>query len=64
MTESEKLLHEIERLIHDPILIHGRGINFGPDNKPIKAIDLQRCEVLEIEHYKGFEIKIIIKKLL
>ena len=62
MTESEKLLHEIEILMK-PILIHGRGINFGPDNKPIKAIDLQRCEVLEIEHYKGFEIKIIIKKL-
>ena len=62
MTESEKLLHEIERLMK-PILIHGKGVNFGPDNKPIKAIDLQRCEVLEIEHYKGFEIKIIIKKL-
>jgi len=62
MTESEKLLHEIEALLK-PVLIKGRGINFGPDNTPIKAIDLQKCEMLTIENYKGHEIKIIIKKL-
>ena len=62
MSDAEKLLHEIEILLK-PLLIHGHGINFGPDNTPIKAVDLQKCEMLTIENYKGFEVKVIIKSI-
>lgn len=59
-TDSEKLLQEIEKLFR-PILINGRGVNYNPDNKPIKAVDLQKCEMLEIEDYRGHNVKIIIR---
>jgi hypothetical protein len=62
MTESEKLLHEIELLLK-PILIKGRGIDFGSDNTPIKAVDIQKSEMLTIQNYRGHQVKIIIKKL-
>ena len=62
MTDSEKLLHEIEILLK-PLLIHGRGVDFGPDNTPIKAVDLQKCEMLTIQNYKGYQVKIIVKKV-
>jgi len=63
-TESELVLEEIEKLFK-PILIKGRGINFGPPNADIAMTikDLQQCDMLEIENYKGFQIRVIIKKL-
>lgn len=62
MSDSEQLLSEIEILLK-PILIKGRGIDFGSDNTPIKAVEIQKCEMLTIGNYKNHSIKIIIKKL-
>jgi len=64
MTESEQLLKYIEKLFR-PIIIKGAGINFGPPNKSIAMDkkDLLECEMLSIDNYKGYEIRVIIKKI-
>ncbi len=64
MTDSELLLAEIEKLFK-PILINGRGVNFGPPGAEIAMTikDLQKCEMFSIDDYKGFEIRVIIKKI-
>lgn len=63
MTDSEQLLAEIERLFK-MIIINSRGVNFGTPDKNIAMTikELQKCEMLEIENYKGFNIRVIIKK--
>jgi hypothetical protein len=57
---KEKTLHELEILLR-PVLIKSKGVNFGTDCKTIYARDMKDSEVLEIEDYKGSNIKIIIK---
>jgi hypothetical protein len=59
---GEELLHEIEILLK-PLLIHSQGVDFGPDNTPIKSVDLQKCDMLTIQNYKGYQVKIIVKKV-
>ena len=63
MTDSELLLAEIEKLFK-MIIINSRGINYGPPDKNIAMTikDLQKCEMFSIDNYKGFEIRVIIKK--
>ena len=61
-TKSEILLQEIEQLLR-PIITGGKGIDFGSDNTPIKAVDIQKSEMITIQDYKGYQIKIIIKKV-
>ena len=55
MNESEKVLHELEVLLK-PVLINGKGRDFGSDNTPIKAVDIQKSEMLTIQDYKGHQI--------
>ena len=61
-TNSEILLQEIEQLLR-PIITGGKGVNFGPNNTPIKAVELQKCEMIEIESYNGYNIRVIIKQI-
>ena len=64
MTDSGLLLAEIEKLFH-MIRKYSRGVNHGPPDKKIAMTidDLKKCDMLEIENYKGFNIRVIIKKI-
>ena len=55
-----ELLSEIEQLLK-PLKINGTGVNFGYNNA-ISKKEIDESEILEIEDYKGFNVKVIIKK--
>jgi len=63
-TESHHLLKYIEKLF-EPITRTGKGVNFGPPGKDIAMTipELLKCEMFSIDNYKGFEIRVIIKKI-
>jgi len=63
-TDSETVLAEIQKLL-EPITKAGRGVNFGPPDKDIAMTidDLKEWDMLEIENYKGVQIRVLTKKI-
>jgi hypothetical protein len=57
---KQEIMKELE-IAMKYFLVHGRGVNYGNPMKSIPRRELEDADIIEIEDYKGHNIKIIIK---